>query len=1420
VSGRFSIADRYSTVLTEAQAAAQKSEELDQLLASTIPDFLHIQKVAADGNCFFRAVSRSYKDITVKFLHHSTLRQTCVHHIINNQHLRSRFFDDTDFRSYTESMLRDGTFADELCIRSLSSLLNLQILVYTPSHGLVTFGDPPEQNSNPIRITHNGVNHFDCVLFRRSPITINNQYFSFRASETLQQPAAITKEAIAAPSLLRSEHSLSPQNFERSPKDVHKVDSSSWNQDPRKDLTILSADVTSWTPHAAFFLEYGADVLVVQETRLSSSGIQTQTNSLSKRDVPWSCIWGKPPGQIKIKQGFAKRATGKSSHGGVGILAKTPLPLIRTGLDSTPSRILHESSRWCTAAIPVGPVGAMSRRFIHLISFYGIANRGNGARHSQNELLMTSLFEHASSLGNQPVVICMDANTTVDKSITLQRVLATSEWHDVAVSFSDGSPAKTFCASSTWNKIDEGAGVTRPDHIIANAPALAMITSFSVLRNLPIKGHLGLQLTLKRELCMLQHRILVPPTIFAPDNFEPLSKEEKQELFSQVFAPVQADFHSALKTNQTNRAWSLLAKAGEKFLQASSKTELTYQFGRGKPPTLKSINVASHAISKQFVDVPQRNKLIKWMRSLRQIDELKHKQVRHISQKCSQQDLQEAPILFESLTRAASGFNLHLGTSWHACILDPFAQRLQHAIQSLSKDARLQRIQAWKCKLRQSFDIHKHGDAAFAWLRSKPNKPIMALKDRHGQVVTDPSAILEAVEHAWQDLFNNNKLISWEAFPTETQSCIPEVTCNIPQITGEQLHRKILTAKDSRAIALDGWRIPELKALPCHFFDLVATVFHAIEKGADWPEACLQGTVSTIPKDSEQDPASVPPGDLIASVGLATRPITNLSPLYSVYSSVRFEQMSDWREGWLPKCARGARKNNEVHDISWNLALAVEHAVAANVPLGGISIDKKKIFDLLQHDLGHSLMKKLGAPVDYIAAQEQFYKRLRYRYKINKSFGGEHTRTNGFAQGDTYSLQIALANMAVWTRYIQKHSQDITTGSFIDDSHFYHVHSSPEVVSSRIATAWNVSRRFDDISGLETNEDKTFIFGTTQSLEDAINREISEVHQLPVLTCQQSFRLVGSVITTRGVPQLTTRSSRICNVLQKLHRIRSAPLRFSHKVRLAESVFAGAIFGSEIQECTLAQHNSLRSSVVALLWNGNTWCRSFAITFTHIVPAFRLLLQPASIYHCLNLARRLLIRRPDLHDLFRLTWNITDLKFGPVARIRSVVESLEADWSEPFLIRTSSSSELNLLSSNKGEFQHTLREAIRQMVIQTDSPIHTRKDYQGGPPFAYKTNTRLLLNLFERATLRNILTGTSRTAERLFKAGMVTSPQCEWCQQQEIEDHDHFFWKCPAWTQHRSEFLSGEIEFFHCHPAPGIAHFCLPVLSAMRFSVL
>lgn len=58
----------------------------------------------------------------------------------------------------------------------------------------------------------------------------------------------------------------------------------------------------------------------------------------------------------------------------------------------------------------------------------------------------------------------------------------------------------------------------------------------------------------------------------------------------------------------------------------------------------------------------------------------------------------------------------------------------------------------------------------------------------------------------------------------------------------------------------------------------------------------------------------------------------------------------------------------------------------------------------------------------------------------------------------------------------------------------------------------------------------------------------------------------------------------------------------------------------------------------------------------------------AGIYHCINVAHRLLRRRPDLRDLFVATWYANCFCHGPLARLQECFHSLQATWIEPYLI--------------------------------------------------------------------------------------------------------------------------------------------------------
>ena len=143
-----------------------------------------------------------------------------------------------------------------------------------------------------------------------------------------------------------------------------------------------------------------------------------------------------------------------------------------------------------------------------------MVNRRNDARHTQNERLLKRLFEYGTKLGQQPVLLCLDSNTTVHASLVLGQALASKNWIDFGSYFTTNNPECTFSSAAQWDKISTGAGVTRPDLILANQYALQLCTSFQLRRDLTVKGHLGLQIEISAPKAMETIRVHVPQRPF------------------------------------------------------------------------------------------------------------------------------------------------------------------------------------------------------------------------------------------------------------------------------------------------------------------------------------------------------------------------------------------------------------------------------------------------------------------------------------------------------------------------------------------------------------------------------------------------------------------------------------------------------------------------------------------------------------------------------------------------------------------------------------------------------------------------------------------------------------------------------------------------------------------------------------------
>ena len=90
---------------------------------------------------------------------------------------------------------------------------------------------------------------------------------------------------------------------------------------------------------------------------------------------------------------------------------------------------------------------------------------------------------------------------------------------------------------------------------------------------------------------------------------------------------------------------------------------------------------------------------------------------------------------------------------------------------------------------------------------------------------------------------------------------------------------------------------------------------------------------------------------------------------------------------------------------------------------------------------------------------------------------------DGFIQGCSFSLQAALGLLATWTKYIEAtpvpQGVSLSTGGFLDDNNMRCVASEVEEANVALTQAWQRSREFDTLSGIQVNLSKTLCFANT-----------------------------------------------------------------------------------------------------------------------------------------------------------------------------------------------------------------------------------------------------------------------------------------------------------------------------------------------------
>ena len=236
--------------------------------------------------------------------------------------------------------------------------------------------------------------------------------------------------------------------------------------------------------------------------------------------------------------------------------------------------------------------------------------------------------------------------------------------------------------------------------------------------------------------------------------------------------------------------------------------------------------------------------------------------------------------------------------------------------------------------------------------------------------------------------------------------------------------------------------------------------------------------------------------------------------------------------------------------------------------------------------------------IGYADAEYRLNKEATYRFKVGQIVERTSScRKNGYPQGPSSSIEVALAFMSVWNRAVQTES-GVATKGFIDDSSIRAISYVPRDTGTMLKNAICISREFGSLAGCKLNEAKTKALASDSATEKVIAEMLG-------YRCEQAMILVGGIMANGRKTSAKTRSSlaqkRYDKFANVVLRIKTAPTGQEGREVLL-SRFAGPIltFGSELEQMSTTKENGYAGNVHAALMGSDTMFRSQGITMTLI----------------------------------------------------------------------------------------------------------------------------------------------------------------------------------------------------------------------------
>ena len=983
---------------------------------------------------------------------------------------------------------------------------------------------------------------------------------------------------------------------------------------------------------------------------------------------------------------------------------------------------------------------------------------------------MHDLMVIASQFGNIPVIIAGDFNRDPQEFQAWQKATIYANWFDPLVQTNDqGESTRPITFSRSCNFKDPREFYSSIDAILLNEVAAAALLSIEPVYT-EGRQHAPLRATFQWERVFQRGHVLIQPALLELEGLYVDGKLDEMSIQSNAQRVWENNFHDAFQDGNSEHIWEKLNTFAIQTLTTSGA-----KFGRGQKARCKKPKfVIRRPCPGQNFDgtaTTARSAVLEKMHH--RISELRCRLARPVA--CPGDHI-VTWNLYEKIRRSLQRDKLcHL-----LCYL-PFTdisllqmqKDVQHELGIVRQKEKMSRIQQWKTMMIHGTRSKQVSKCVYQWIDKKttPFSPNLVLS-RDGHVLVQPSEAFDEFHDVWDDeVFGVNAMhqsphdllrFVWPYIEDKRSQA------TLPELCGSDMKNQILRRKASAAAGLDGWRTPEVQALPVFFYEKIAIFFQGVENGIyKLPESLCTARQVLLPKSAKNLPLS--------------KRIISLLPVWLLcWSGLRFRQLQSWQQQVCPAALLGGILGRKLVDVPLQLSLEVDKAVTSNEPIIGIKLDKAKSFDRLVPAISSMLMIALGVPLTVTRVFQQMYDKMARFTTLGKwTSPGPIFTANGLVQGCSISILALNCHMAVWAIFMDRYPH-VVAKAYIDDSYLW----TKITHAAMLRHAFEATELWDRLTGQLINHGKSQIWATNT----AANRVVKNLFpNVPVVHCLEVLgtRIQTTQMKATGWPE--SKTEKICHQIQMIGLL---PCKWDIREHLlASKIIPQISFCPMVGNLPSKALQDIQNAAVAMLWKGRPNWRSKWLVMGLLCKPYRadpfVAREYQTVLDTITFLKHTSVTNRQLWcELLPKTKGAVN---SLVLRFKFACAFFGLEIVNHFWLQYRGSQSFSMLDLSKRELKLLLQNLSRQVCYQK-AAAHDRKDIlpaQGTLDFAA---SRLAHKKYQKAVFENIpfgclrdasIVGCHTTNDRRGAAGMSASTDCRFCKATK-ETLEHLCKECAA----------------------------------------